>query len=310
MRVLVALLIMVAATQAACSRSVQQKDFASAEEAVQALVAAAQSDDTRALLEVLGQEAEPVVGSGDPVQDKNSRQQFLQAYAAAHALDTSVEGRTTLEVGTDKWPFTFPIVQRDGRWRFDSTAGVEEIVNRRVGANEISTIQSCLAFVDAEREYYVRNAQQDSLLHFAQTLVSTEGQKDGLYWPTAGDEEPSPLGEEFAQARSEGYFQDGASTDGASKSTPYHGYVYRLLKAQGPNAAGGAYDYMVGDKMLGGFALIASPAEYGSTGVMTFIVNHDGVVFSKDLGPDTAKAARSIEVFDPDQSWTKEAAIE
>jgi Protein of unknown function (DUF2950) len=310
MRVLVALLIMVAATQAACSRSVQQKDFASAEEAVQALVAAAQSDDTRALLEVLGQEAEPVVGSGDPVQDKNSRQQFLQAYAAAHALDTSVEGRTTLEVGTDKWPFTFPIVQRDGRWRFDSTAGVEEIVNRRVGANEISTIQSCLAFVDAQREYYVRNAQQDSLLHFAQTLVSTEGQKDGLYWPTAGDEEPSPLGEEFAQARSEGYFQDDASKDGASKATPYHGYVYRLLKAQGPNAAGGAYDYMVGDKMLGGFALIASPAEYGSTGVMTFIVNHDGVVFSKDLGPDTAKAARSIEVFDPDQSWTKEAAIE
>ena len=149
MRALVTLLIVVAATQAACSRSVQQKDFASAEEAAQALVAAAQSDDTRALLEVLGQEAEPVVGSGDPVQDKNSRERFLQAYATAHALDTSVEGVTTLEVGTDKWPFPFPIVQRDGRWRFDSTAGVEEIVNRRVGANELATIQSCLAFVDA-----------------------------------------------------------------------------------------------------------------------------------------------------------------
>jgi Protein of unknown function (DUF2950) len=305
MRVLVALLIVVAATQAACSRSVQQKDFASAEEAAQALVAAAQSDDTRALLEVLGQEAEPVVGSGDPVQDKSSRERFLQAYATAHALDNSVAGATTLEVGTDRWPFPFPIVQRDGRWRFDSSAGVEEIVNRRVGANELSTIQSCLAFVDAEREYYLRNVQRDSLLHYAQRLVSTEGQKDGLYWPTSADEEPSPLGEEFAQARSEGYFKEGVT-----KATPYHGYVYRLLKAQGPNAAGGAYDYMVRDKMLGGFALIASPAEYGKSGVMTFLVNHDGVVFSKDLGPDTAKAALAIEAFDPDQSWTREASIE
>jgi hypothetical protein len=246
-----------------------------------------------------------MVDSGDPVQDRNSRERFLQEYATAHALDSSVEGITTLEVGTDKWPFPFPLVQSDGRWRFDSTAGAEEIVNRRVGANELSTIQSCLAFVDAEREYYVRNAQQDPLLHFAQKLVSTEGQKDGLYWPTAGDEEPSPLGENFARARSEGYFRQGASA-----GAPFHGYMYRLLKAQGPNAAGGAYDYMAGDKMLGGFALIAFPAEYGSSGVMTFIVNHDGVVFSRDLGPDTPRAAQAIEVFDPDQSWTREAAIE
>ena len=305
MRAFITLLIVVVATQAACSRSVPQKDFASAEEAAQALVAAAQSDDTRALLEVLGKEAEPVVGSGDPVQDKNSREQFLQGYATAHQLDTSVEGVTTLEVGSDDWPFPFPIVQHNGRWRFDSTAGVEEMVNRRVGANELSTIQSCLAFVDAQREYYVRNAEKDPLLHFAQKLVSTEGRKDGLYWPAAGDEELSPLGEGFARARSEGYF-----VESDSKATPYHGYVYRLLTAQGPNAAGGAYDYMVRDKMLGGFALIASPAEYGSSGVMTFIVNHDGVVFSKDLGPDTAKAALSLEAFDPDKSWTREAVIE
>src|SRR5437868_6486958 len=243
MRVLVTLLIVVA-TQAACSRSVHQKDFASAEEAAQALVTAAQSDDTHSLLEVLGPETATVVASGDPVQDKNSRERFLQAYATAHTFDTSVEVVTTLEVGADKWPFPFPIVQRDGRWRFDSTAGVEEIVNRRVGANELSTIQSCLAFVDAQREYYVRNAQQDSLLHFAQKLVSAKGQKDGLYWPTAGDEQPSPLGKEFARARSEGYFEEGVS-----KATPYHGYSYWLLKAQGTHAAGGAYDYMVRDKM-------------------------------------------------------------
>jgi Protein of unknown function (DUF2950) len=303
MRAFVSLLIVIVATQAACSRS-SQKDFGSAEEAAQALVEAAKADDTRALVQVLGKQAEPVVSSGDPIQDKNSRAQFVSAFAAAHSIESSATG-ATLEVGADKWPFPFPLVQQDGRWKFDSTAGAEEVVNRRVGANELSTIQSCLAFVDAQREYYSRNAEQDPLLHFAQKLVSTEGRKDGLYWPTSGEEQPSPLGAAFAQARSEGYF-----AQGVTKSTPFHGYVYRLLKSQGPNAPGGAYDYMVKDKMLGGFALIASPAEYGASGVMTFIVNHDGIVYSKDLGADTAKAALAIEAFDPDKSWKQEAAIE
>jgi hypothetical protein len=305
MRAFVSLLILIVAALAACSRSVPQQDFASAEEAVRALVAAAQSNDTQALLEVLGEKAEPVVSSGDEVQDRNSRERFLQSYEQAHALDTSVEGVTTLEVGTDEWPFPFPIVQRDGRWRFDSAAGTEEVLNRRVGANELATIQSSLAFVDAQREYYALNPERDPLLHYAQKLISTEGRKDGLYWPTASDETPSPLGEAFAQARAEGYFDKDVS-----KATPFHGYVYRLLKSQGSNAKGGAYHYMVRDKMLGGFALIAAPAEYGSSGVMTFIVNHDGIVFSKDLGEDTAQAALSIESFDPDQSWTREASIE
>ena len=305
MRASLTLLILIIATQAGCARSIHQKDFASAQEAVEALVAAARSDDSRALLEVLGEDAGPVVSSGDAVQDKNSRERFLQSYAQAHTLDTSVEGFNTLEVGEDEWPFPFPIVQREGRWRFDSKAGTEEVLNRRVGANELATIQSSLAFVDAQREYYIRNPEGDELLHYAQKLISTEGRKDGLYWPTAAGEVPSPLGEEFAQARSEGYFKEGAST-----ATPFHGYVYRLLKSQGPNAPGGAYDYMVRDKMLGGFALIASPAEYGRSGVMTFLVNHDGVVHSKDLGADTAKAALSIESFDTDESWKREANIE
>lgn len=304
MRVLVFLFILVTAAQAACSRSVHQKDFASADEAMQALASAARSDDTRALLEVLGNEAAPVVDSGDPVQDRNARQRFVAAYEALHALDDKVAGTATIEVGEDRWPFPIPLVQSNGRWHFDSTAGSEEVVNRRVGANELATIQSCLAFVDAEREYYARNPQQDALLHFAQKLVSTDGQKDGLYWPTTGDEGPSPLGEGFAQARAEGYFDNESS-----KHEPYHGYLYRLLKAQGPNAEGGAYDYIVGDKMLGGFALIAFPAEYGNSGVMTFMVNHAGVVFSKDLGADTAKVASAIESFDPDQSWKREASI-
>lgn len=299
------LLILIVVAQVACSRSVPQKDFASAEEAVQALVAAVQSNDTRALLEILGKEAEPVVSSGDEVQDRRSRERFLHSYEQSHALDTSVENAVTLEVGTDEWPFPFPIVQREGRWKFDSTSGTEEVLNRRVGANELATIQSSLAFVDAEREYYALNPERAPLLHYAQKLISTESRKDGLYWPTPANEMPSPLGEEFAQARAEGYFETKASN-----GTPFHGYVYRLLKSQGPHARGGAYDYMVGDKMLGGFALIASPAEYGSSGVMTFLVNHDGVVYSKDLGEDTAKAALAIMSFDPDRSWTREASIE
>lgn len=302
MRVL--MLVGFALASGACSQLPRQKEFASADQAAEALVAAVRSDDTRALVAVLGEEAAPVVESGDPVQDENARARFVQAYETAHSLDRSADSSTILQVGADNWPFPFPLVQRDGRWRFDSSAGVEEVVNRRVGENELATIQSCLAFVDAEREYYARNPEQDSLMHYAQKLVSTQGSKDGLFWPAAGDEPPSPLGERFARARSEGYFQEGSG-----KAEPFHGYIYRLLTAQGPHAAGGAYDYMVGDKMLGGFALIAFPADYGTSGVMTFMVNHDGVVFSKDLGRETPEAAMQISAFDPDPSWTRETGM-
>lgn len=301
-RVLAVLLMLVTA---ACSRVTSQRDFASIDDAVGALIAAARSDDTRALVKVLGSEAEPAIDSGDRVQDRNARGRFVRAYEAKHALSRSSTGEATLLVGADEWPFPYPLTQSNGRWRFDSAAGTEEIVNRRVGANELSTIQSCLAFVDAEREYYMRNPQRNALLQFSQKLVSTTRQKDGLYWPTTGDEPPSPLGEGFARAQGEGYFEKGAS-----KSEPFRGYIYRLLTAQGPNARGGAYSYLVDDKMIGGFALIAIPAEYGRSGVMSFIVNHDGEVFSKDLGPDTTTEAQAIQSFDPDSSWRREAAIE
>ncbi|HZF26475.1 MAG TPA: DUF2950 domain-containing protein [Steroidobacteraceae bacterium] len=306
MRVLVVLwLVIAAATQVACTRSVQHRDYASTDEAVQALLAAVKSGETRGLLEVLGNDAKPVVESGDPVQDRQARERFMEAYQTAHSLETPVEGLAILQIGSDNWPFPFPLLQHEGRWHFDTADGSDEIINRRVGKNEFSTVQSCLAFVDAEREYYVRNPQNDPLLHYAQKFVSSEGQKDGLYWPTAGDEPPSPLGAGFARARAEGYALQGDKAG----TEPYHGYLYRLLTGQGPNAAGGAHDYMVRDKMLGGFALMATPAEYGTSGVMTFIVNYDGVVFSKDLGPDTAKVAAHIELFDPDESWKREAAI-
>ncbi len=304
MRTIAILILFAAATQAGCTSSSHPADFSSADDAVAALLSAARDDSTKSLLHVLGNEAKPLIDSGDPVQDSNARRRFVAAFDAMHALEHGESGALTLVVGADQWPFPIPLVQKDSRWRFDGAAGAEEVVNRRIGGNELATIQSCLAFVDAEREYYMRNPQGAPLLQFAQKLVSSEGERDGLYWPTREAEVPSPLGASFAQARAEGYFS-GAST----RDDPYHGYLYKLLVAQGPNAEGGAYEYVVRGTMLGGFALLAFPADYGASGVMTFIVSHTGVVFSKDLGPDTAAAAAAIDIFDPDPSWKQEISI-
>src|SRR5690349_15858257 len=288
-----------------------QQSFATPEAAVQALVKAAQAKDTKALIKLFGPLGAPLIESGDPVADKNARDNFLARYKAGNSLDKSNAAKVTLEIGQDKFPFPIPIASSDGKWYWDSAAGAEELVNRRIGENELRTIQACLAYVDAQQEYYLRNVGKDPLQHYANKLISTTGKKDGLYWPTSGDESPSPLGEEFANARAEGYLQSGsapsaATQPGATQSQPFHGYVYRLLTRQGANAPGGAYDYLVNGELLGGFALIATPAEYGSSGVMTFIVNQDGVVYSRDLGPGTAQAAQNIREFNPDSMWTKE----
>jgi hypothetical protein len=301
MRLTTLVLIASLAALTACTQKPQ--NFDTPEAAVQALVEAAKADDDRALLGVLGKAGKPIIDSGDPVADKNGRASFVAAYTAANSLDTTTADAVTLEVGPDKWPFPVPIVKRDGAWHFDSEAGAEEIINRRVGENELDTIQSCLAYVDAQREYYMRNPENDPFLHYAGRLISNEGKKDGLYWPATGSEEQSPLGEEFAVARAEGYLKEGTM-----KGEPFHGYIYRLLTRQGPNAQGGAYEYLVDGKLLGGFAAVAFPAEYGNSGVMTFIVNHDGVVFSKDLGADTAKLAMAMEEFNPGPDWKREAA--
>lgn len=282
----------------------RQKSFASPEEAVDALIAAVKVGETRGILQVLGEDARTLIESGDPVQDRQAGDEFVKGYETAHAIADGEDGSKILEVGRDKWPFPFPLIQDAGKWRFDSTAGADEIINRRVGDNELFAMQACLAYVDAQREYYLRNPEKDPLLHYAQRLMSSPGKRDGLYFEVAADEPQSPLGTGFANARSEGYLKDEKA-----KSEPFHGYYFRIVKAQGPNAAGGAYDYVVRDKMIGGFALVAFPAEYGSGGVMTFIVNHDGVVFSKDLGAETAKLASGIAVFDPDSSWKREEAI-
>jgi hypothetical protein len=278
-----------------------QKSFKTPEAAVQALIKAAQAKDTQALLGLFGPLGKPIIESGDPVADKNARDNFLANYKAKNSLDKSVADTATLNVGEDEWPFPIPIVKKDGTWYFDSAAGAEELINRRVGENELATIQSCLAYVDAQREFYLRNVQKDPMQHFANKLISSPGKKDGLYWPAAENEPQSPLGEEFASARAEGYLQPDAP-----KGAPFHGYIYRLLTSQGPDAPGGPYDYLVNGEMFGGFGLIAFPAEYGSSGVMTFIVNQDGVVYSRNLGPNTQRVAMGVVEFNPDSMWTKE----
>lgn len=303
MRILT-LLVVVAALSLSAGCGVRQSSYGSAEQAVDALLAAVKEGKTRGMLKVLGADTKELLESGDPVQDQNARDAFVREYEAAHSITTDDQGRTILQVGADNWPFPFPLVEENGKWRFDSTEGAEEIINRRVGSNELYTIQACLAYVDAQREYYLRNPAGDPLLHYAQRLVSNEGKRDGLYYEVSGNEPESPLGPAFARARDEGYFKEGIP-----RPEPYHGYVYRLLTSQGANAAGGAYDYVANGQMIGGFAIIAYPADYGSSGVMTFVVSHDGVVYSKDLGPDTAKVAGGITQYDPDESWQREAAI-
>ncbi|HET9475593.1 MAG TPA: DUF2950 domain-containing protein [Steroidobacteraceae bacterium] len=302
MRATLFVLIASLAALAACTPS-KPKNYDTPEAAVQALIDAANSKGDGALLKVFGKSAKPLFNSGDEVADQNGREEFLAAYKAANSLDKSVENSVTLEVGEGRWPFPIPLVMQDGKWHFDTEAGAEEIINRRVGENELDTIQSCLAFADAQREYYMRNPENDAFLHYADRLISTEGKKDGLYWPVADGEEQSPVGEGLARARAEGYLKEGTA-----KGIPFHGYIYRLLTKQGPNAPGGAYEYLVDGKLLGGFAAVAFPAEYGNSGVMTFMVNHDGVVYSKDLGADTAKLALAMEAFDPGPDWKREAA--
>jgi len=275
-----------------------QEQFGAPEKAVEALIGAAKSQDRKAVLTVLGPDGRAIVSSGDTVADNNAREKFVSAYDAKHAIEMEGDGTRTLIVGNDDWPFPIPLINKAGEWQFDTKAGLDEILRRRIGRNEISAIQVCLAYVQAQNEYASLDPGGFGPHAYAQRIVSSPGKMDGLYWPTTENEEPSPFGDLAAQASAEGYKVGQAPI-------PYHGYFYRIIKRQGPGAAGGAFDYVVNGKMIGGFALVAYPAEYGNSGVMTFMVNHDGTVFQKDLGPDTGKLARKIESFAPDQTWTK-----
>jgi hypothetical protein len=274
--------------------------FDSPEAAADALAAAARAADDKALLAVFGSEAEGMVVSGDPVADKNIREDFLTSYEAKHSVERDGDSKAVLIYGDDDFPFPVPLVKQGEKWHFDTAAGKDEIVARRIGRNELAAIQVCLAYVDAQREYASEDRDGDGLFEYAQKLWSSEGKHDGLYWPTKPGEPQSPVGELIAQARSEGY----AAKEGGH--SPYHGYFYKSLKKQGKNAPGGAYDYVVRGREIGGFALVAYPAQYRNSGIMTFLVSHDGVVYSKDLGPNTAKIAAAMTSFDPDKTWKKE----
>ncbi len=225
---------------AGCDLVGKQKTYASPQEAVDALIAALKSEKTGPVLRVLGTDSKPVIESGDPVQDRNAARAVRGVYGASHSLVEKEDGSQVLQVGPDNWPFPFPLVQVNGKWHFDSTAGAEEVIDRRVGRNELSAIQACLAYVDAQREYYSRNPDNDPLLHYAQVLLSSPGKHDGLYWETSGERGTEPARPGVRKARSQGYLKDDKS-----RHEPFHGYYYALLKAQGPSAAGGAYDYMV-----------------------------------------------------------------
>lgn len=280
--------------------AVTQKSFGSAEDAVKAFITAARNNDDNEILLIFGPESEDLIFSGDKVADKQRRAEFLSAYDEQYKLVPEGDS-IILVIGSNDFPFPIPIVKKDESWIFDVKAGREEILNRRIGENELDTIQACLAIVDAQREYAMTDRDGDGLLGYAEQFASDSGKKNGLYWETKEGEEPSPLGELFAKARTEGYSKKGSK----GNPVPYHGYYYRILKAQGENAPGGAYNYVVNGKMIGGFAVVAWPAKYGNSGVMTFIVNHDGVVYQKNLGENTEETAKSMEKYDPDKTWEK-----
>ena len=283
---------------AAGSVALAQQNYKSPEPAVDALVTTAKSGDMKAALEVLGRDGEDIISSGDKVSDDAVRARFVASYDAKHQIAMEGAKKAILIIGDNDYPFPIPLEKnKDGTWSFDTQAGREEILARRIGHNELDAIQTSLAYVDAQNDYAAKD-RGDGVGTYAMHFVSGAGKKDGLYWPTAQGEEESPLGELFAAASRQGYRAD----EGRS---PYRGYYYEILTKQGPAAAGGAVDYVVRGKMIGGFALVAYPAEYRNSGVMTFIVNHDGTVFQKDLGPDTAKLAEAMTSFNPDSTWKK-----
>jgi hypothetical protein len=273
-----------------------QQDYKTPQAAIDALVAAAESDDPKAALAVFGRDGEEIISSGDKVADEAARKRFVASYDAKHEIKMDGDRKATLVIGDNDYPFAVPLVRVKGMWSFDTQAGLYEILYRRIGHNELRAIQTCLAYVDAQNEYAERDRGAGAGV-YAQSIVSEPGKKDGLYWPTAAGEPESPLGEFFAKASQQGY----KSGEGRA---PYQGYYYKILTMQGPAAPGGALNYVVNGKMIGGFALVAYPAEYRNSGVMTFMVSHQGAVFQKDLGPDTA-AAEAITAYNPGNGWNE-----
>ena len=291
--VMVAAFLCTAASVASAQQALKTPD-----EAASALASAAKTGDMKTLNIVLGPDGEDIISSGDEVADAATREKFVAAYDAKHQIKMDSDNKAIIVIGPDDFPLPIPLVRKDGMWRFDTAAGQEEILFRRIGKNELDAIQACLAYVDAQNEYSEKDRTGSGVKTYAQRIVSQQGKKDGLYWPTSQGEEPSPLGELVADATAQGYRVEG-------QRTPFHGYYFKILTKQGPAAPGGALDYVVGGKMIGGFGLVAYPAEYRNSGVKTFICGHSGTVYEKDLGPNTAKLAEQMSAYNPDKTWTE-----
>jgi hypothetical protein len=275
-----------------------QQAFKTPDEAANALVSAAKTGDRKAIVTVLGPDGNDIVSSGDAVADATTREKFVAAYDAKHQITMEGDNKAVMVIGQEEFPLPIPLVRKDGMWRFDTTAGREEILARRIGRDELDAIQTCLAYVDAQNDYADKDRTGAGKGIYAQRIQSSPGKKDGLYWQDAQGNDPSPLGEFIAQATGQGYRAGGGRT-------PYHGYYYKILTKQGAAAPDGELEYVVKGKMIGGFALVAYPAEYRNSGVMTFIVSHNGTVYQKDLGPHTARLAERMASFNPDSSWKK-----
>jgi hypothetical protein len=279
-----------------------QKTFSSPTAAADALAAAAKKHDKQEMLAILGHSGEELISSGDRVADKENNDHFVEKYHEMHRFVTSSSGRVFLYIGAENWPLSIPLKKSGTKWFFDTAFGKQEVLYRRIGSNELNVIKVCHEIVDGEREYYAALHDGSSVHQYAQKFRSAAGKQDGLYWPVKLDEQPeSPLGPLVAEAASEGYRHH--SHHAAGQPRPFHGYVYRLLTRQGAAAHGGAQDYIVDGKMTGGFALVAYPARYRDSGVMTFVVNQDGQIYQKDLGPRTAQIASEMMEYNPDSTW-------
>jgi hypothetical protein len=265
------------------------------------LAQAARARDQKALHAIFGPGSEKLLASGDRYADDGQLRRFVSAFDEKHAVIPQGPGRVELEVGADGWPLPIPIVEVGGRWQFDTPAGAEEIINRRIGRDELAAIRVLLAYTQAQKAYFTWTRQKGGVGEYAQRLISSPGRQDGLYWPVSGDTPESPFSPLLAQAQSEGYPGEVV----AGRLVPYQGYYFRVLKAQGANAPGGAMSYIRDGRMTGGYALLAWPAGFGASGIMTFQLNQDGIVFQKDLGPETPRLAAQIVQFDPDLTWAR-----
>ncbi|WP_153109334.1 DUF2950 domain-containing protein [Propionivibrio limicola] len=281
--------------------AVVQQNYSSPEEVAAALATAARAGDRPMILKLMGADSASWLSSGDATADREDWKRFLDAYERKHTITPTSDDHAVLLIGDDAWPFPAPLVRQGSAWRFDAVAGREEVLRRRIGRNELDAMQTLLAVVDAQREYASGDLDGNGFYDYARRFISTAGKRDGLYWPVSANEPPSPLGPLVGAASVDAQKQ-GAGNAGAGV---YHGYRYRLLEAQGKAARGGAYDYRVGGKLIGGFAVVAYPAKHGNSGVSTFMVSHDGVLYEKNLGSNTESIVLRMQRFNPNPTWKK-----